>query len=325
MALTKGPGGSVAAQIDAGEAPVTFEDFNPGAASGPTHTPGGDNREFYEDEYGNQLEQGGEDFSWAEMIYGYLPNTILNYAESQGWDPRTYGGWVDQQMPELLTWLDSIVYSGPTTTVADRAERQANFYQTPEGFQHLFQLGLNWFASRDSRLRGINGSRPRGGRGRGGGGSRGPSADEIRAQFDLDQLSDMAAGIWRGSLLEEPKNARDMAKAYVEEIVKNPKQKLDFETYIKKRVESSDRYASIYRNKPEGMDAPTYIQRYYQSALQFLRPRNAEDVAIQGAQFGADPNAFRGLVNRQDETISSTPFISKIEDRMTRVRGVLRG
>ncbi len=312
-------GGSMSGQPTTGGSFTMGGVFGGGDEEGSEYQQGGANDEFYNEEYGDPL-------AWQEMIYGYLPDQILAYVDSLGEDPRTYGAWIQSQMPNVLSYLDSVTQSSPLGM--DPARQQA-FFASPDGFQVLFEMGLQWFSARDSRLQGLGGGRPKGGGGRGrgggGGGPRRPTAEEIRAQFDVDELADGITGMWQGMLLDKPKDARSMAKAYVEEIVKNPEQKLDFQTYVKKKIENTDRYASIFKDLPDGVDAATHIQRYYQSALQYLRPENAESTAIQGVQFGADPNAFRGLLNRQEEVQNSSAFIGKLEGRMSRMRGVLRG
>lgn len=73
--------------------------------------------------------------------------------------------------------------------------------------------------------------------------------------------------LWFNAVLDSAPNPRGLAKAYVETIVKDPEQKVDFDTFVRKRVENSKRYKTIYRRKPEGMPHEQFLQPLYQTAL----------------------------------------------------------
>ena len=104
-------------------------------------------------------------------------------------------------------------------------------------------MALDWIGAKDARFHGMvaggGGSRSSGGGGRGRGG---PTAAEIRAKFDLDELADAVEDQWYSALLTHAPDARGLARAYVDQVVANPQQKLDFNTFVEKRIENTSRY-----------------------------------------------------------------------------------
>ncbi|NIT78688.1 MAG: hypothetical protein GWO44_17810, partial [Thermoplasmata archaeon] len=157
-------------------------------------------------------------------------------------------------------------------------------------------------------------------------GRRRATPAEIRARFDLDELTELANNIWRGKLLEEPDNARAMASAYVDAVVASKgEQRIDFTQFITERARATSRYASIYKNKPESVSDEQFLQPYFQAATQTLRPGNAARVAIGGAQLGMDAQTFAGRISREDEVTGSAPYVNQLYNRMSAVKGVFRG
>lgn len=165
---------------------------------------------------------------------------------------------------------------------------------------------------------------PSGGGGRGG--PRKPTPTEIRNRFDLDQLAEGVQDMWRGMLLTEHDDPRGLASEYVEAVVATAGEKtIDFASFVRQRARQTPRHASIYRNKPKSLSEEAYIQPYFQSAQQVLRPRNAAAAAIGGAQFGASGGVFADRLRRSNENRTSSNFIAGLEARMQDVSEVLRG
>ena len=167
---------------------------------------------------------------------------------------------------------------------------------------------------------------PRPGCGSTGSGSRGPTAQEIRDQFDLDKLTRRATDIWRTTLLTDEVDTRRMARAYIDAIVKSGGTKeIDFPEFITKKAEATDRFASIYRSKPSSMSTSEYLSPYFQAAASVAGPGEAAEIAIQGAQFGADPKAFSARLNRTDAATSSSAFVNSLHSRLSDLNTLFGG
>ncbi len=162
--------------------------------------------------------------------------------------------------------------------------------------------------------------------GRGGGGRTGPTAQEIRDQFDIEELSEAAANLWRGMLLTDDADTRGMAKAYIDAMVAGKgKKKIDFVEFIRNKAKATDRYASIYRNKPDSMSEEQYLAPYFQSAMQVVNPHDADEIAIGGAQFGASSEAFAARLRRSEAATGSAPFINELQERLGALNRLFKG
>lgn len=281
----------------------------------PEYVEGGDNTEFNLDEYGNVT-------AWQDMLLARLKKEIPAIAEAFGESPAAYSAWLQQIFPTMLGAVEKSISSDYLAPL--------NLTATPQGFEFIYGIATNWLSAKDGRLgmafenREAWASGGGGGGGRGGGAGR-PTAAQIRANFDIDQLSAQVSEIFRGTILDEAKDPRGIASAYVEAIVKNPEQKLDFQTFVENQAKATPRYASLYRNKPEGLGDAQYLMPYLNSAMQAARPKEAVNIAAGGAQLGADPAAFRSRLNRTNATVTSAPFISSMENRLTTLNRVLKG
>lgn len=268
----------------------------------------------------------------GKVILGHLRDT----ADVLGENPIVFEQMYEQY--ESAFWKDvdrdlfrgRLTTSGPdlTGTGHPAEARPMWFLEDPDGFKALLGYARNWWGAKIGpgvSEAWVGGS----GRGGGGGGGRGrtlPTEKQIRQQFDLNQLGRRASDLWRAFLLDEPGDARQLAKSYVDEIVKSRgEQKIDFDSFIEQKIEDSPRYAAIMKNKPAGMRADQYLQGYYQTAMNVLRPDNAEDAAIGAAQFGADAGAFQQRLKRSNEARTSAPFMESLEGRLRSVKGVLKG
>lgn len=283
---------------------------------------------WYQEEFGEDTARG---LPWQEYVYGRIFDDVASWAEQIGENPATYVTWLEGQMPHLLYHVDNIISPSNNPELHKAAPGyQGGFLDSPQGLEYIYGLALSWVRSKDARFSGLSAGSGRGsGGGRrgggGGGGRRGPTAAEIRAQFDLDQLADRVNNIWFQNVLTEANDPRGIAEAYVEAIVRNPEQKLDFDTFVQKRVEGTSRFKTIYRRKPKGMDPATFMQPLFQMAQQAAGPEQAAELSIGAAQFGGDPNAFRERLGRTDVSGNRAPFMQSMERRMNNISSVLKG
>jgi hypothetical protein len=198
-----------------------------------------------------------------------------------------------------------------------------------DGLQYIFEQGVIWAANRYG-ADGKSVARALGQGGGGGGGRRGPSAQDIRNQFDVEELTDFVTTIGRGLLVEEIPNARQIATQYIEEQVRHKGQKeIDFQTFVTTRLEKTGRYKQLYRNKPDGMDPATYLAPYVAAAQQALGggtdTNEYGDVVAGGAALGANAQSFAARLRRTDKMRNTAGFIGSVEGRMSRLSDVLRG
>ena len=196
------------------------------------------------------------------------------------------------------------------------------YFETLAGIEDMNGKVWDWYRQHVSfDIGDLNAQPPRTGSG-----SRGPTAQEIRDQFDLDKLTRRATDIWRTTLLTDEVDTRRMARAYIDAIVKsNGTKEIDFTEFITKKAEATDRFASIYRSKPASMSTSEYLLPYFQAAASVAGPGEAAEIAIQGAQFGADPNAFSARLNRTDAATSSSAFVNSLHSRLSDLNTLFGG
>ena len=198
---------------------------------------------------------------------------------------------------------------------------------TASDWDQIWQAGMASF----SMQLGFDLSQPPGKPSSGSGRARGPTAQEIRNMFDVDQLTDAANTIWQGWLVEDAPEARKLAKAYVDEVVRTKgENEIDFQTFITNKIKKTNRYGLIYQNKPDGLSEQQYLQPYVQSARQIMGGGQGQetavaDVATGGAALGASGDAFGQRLNRTAGVQNSSGFISGMEDRVRGVSNLLRG
>lgn len=275
------------------------------------------------------------EFSWQKAVTDKIARDIKYVADILDMDLDHLMGWYNGKKVDMLTWIqkqmDTLnrrqppdVYRGnDARRVADTGSRLD--INTPEGIEQVFDLARSWVSSyfpgfRDVLMMEIP-KRPTGG------GSRGPTAAEIRAQFDLDHLTQLVNEMSQGLVLAEEPNARKIAKAYVDAIVANPKQELDFGTYARSKIMGTARAAVIYKHKPEGISEEQYLQPYVAAFQQMAGPGFGDqlaDTATAGARLGASPAAFQQRMMRTSQVQTSSPFLTKMGQRLTNFSEVLR-
>lgn len=306
----------------------------------PVFTPGSESAESRE---ALGLEVGPDSFDIVDRMLGTLQDDLLSWGKKAGYTSDQMNLFMGAFEDELALNLNSSLADGKgyqqrvsklvqfegvdpdpnATFVAGDFRGTFGWYYSPEGLEKLVDDAWTTLQTKWSGL-GDRSAISRGGTGRAG--SRKPTATEIRNQFDLDQLTNSVNDIWRVMLLEEHDNPRKLASDYVEAIVRTGAEKtIDFETFVRERARKTARHASIFRNKPESESEESLIQRYYQSAMNILRPNNAAEVAIGGAQFGADAATFSARLGRSKEVTGSAPFITGLENRMSDLKGLFRG
>jgi len=272
--------------------------------------------------------------AWMDNLAAIMLREIRASADAIG-ESKEYANQVfESQWGPLLQRIDRELIQGRATSSLGRTALSGlegsypvEYWMTGSGFNRITDFARAVVQSNNSELAGAwetgTGSTTRSS---GGGGGRLPTESEIRAQFDLDQLAAAAQNRWRGTLLDEMKDPRGLAREYVDAIVAGKgQQKIDFDTFVDKRIEGTSRFASIYRNKPKSMSNAQFLQPYFQSAQQVLGASDeAASVAIGGAQFGASGQAFQARLDRTDAATSGAPFINNLEARMTDLRKVFR-
>ncbi len=199
----------------------------------------------------------------------------------------------------------------------------AFYTSTFGGMEEMVSWAMNWMGARVGMdLQPAT----KGGSGRGSGGRRGLTAQEIRNQFDLDELAGAVNDMNRGLVLEEHADAKGLARKYVDAIVATRAEKeIDFETFVRGKIEATARFKNIYKRKPASVSAEAYIAPYLQAAMQMASPNEAAEIAIGGAQFGTSAESFRQRLNRTDDVTGSAPFINALEGRMNSLTSVLKG
>lgn len=272
-------------------------------------------------------EKYGDPLAWADYVDDRIRGDMENFAEAYGIDERMLIGWYEANAGGMFEYIEQQALTG-------RGASANAFGGTPGDSQlemhSLYEIAKNWLNIRSPELKkmytGDFGPRVSGGgSGSRGRGSRGPSAADIRAQFDLDALTENVNQMYRAYLLQEAPGARKIASAYVEAIVRNPEQKLDFQQFVLNRIRGEARHKSIYRNKPESVDELDYLGPYVQAARSVMRPQNADEAAVGGAMFGADAQSFQARLERSDEVTGSAPFINSMQARVSDISKVLRG
>lgn len=289
----------------------------------------------YEEEFLDE-ESFSDEFFWQETVFDQIEDDIDSIADKYDLDLNYLQGWFNGQKDNLAGHLEKYMnqpmeIGAPTTGAASRQVPVNADPSTPQGMQNLILQARNWIGTRWPAFQegltaeipsGSSGRRGRSGRGRGR-----PTEAEIRAQFDMTQLTNAVNQMSRALLLEESDDAKAVAEAYVGAIVQNPDQKLDFETFAREKILSKPRAKLIYANKPEGMSEEQFLQPFFQAAQQRIGPgfgSQAADIAIEGARFGASPQAFQARLNRTRQVQSSAPFLRNLGEKISSVRRVLK-
>lgn len=163
------------------------------------------------------------------------------------------------------------------------------------------------------------------GGGRGYGRGSGGGAGSLRGSFDIDQLAQGIRQMWSLYLRATPNvNAHGLAKAYVDQVVANPAQTLDFSTWVKGRMKEDPKWKFTFQNKPHGVSPEEYMQGYAGAIIGTLGQQKGIGQAIRGqAALNATPGDVQGFLGMQDQIIRSTGFMGNIEERFRSARKIL--
>lgn len=196
------------------------------------------------------------------------------------------------------------------------------YTNTIDGFNTMVQRARDYISANSQIDLGGGVGAP----GRRGSGARGPTAQDIRDQFDIKQLTEMVNQLNRGLVLEDHKDPQKLARSYVDAVVKGlGKVKIDFQTFVKEQITATSRFKSIYKNKPDAVDAEQYMAPYLQAAMALARPDDAAGIAIGGAQFGGTAEEFVSRLKREDSVTGSAAFINNLGSRMRDLNSIFKG
>jgi len=315
--------------------------YNPGAflTPGREETPTYDlygsqeSKDEYND-YFRSRKDSGDNSNWQQNAYDSILDELEDVYELYGWDKYAADNFLGQHwgsiQPNIEYWLlnqpEAIQVRDGFLAEGGHAPSGYEILRSAGGWQRLMDQVRQQLIMANPNLSGLLGNKNLGPSRPGGGGRSGPSAEDIRNSYDIDQLSDQINEMSRGLLLEENPNARAMASSYVDVMVKSRRQKkVDFATFVRSEIEETDRYKSIYANKPDHLAAEEYMTPYITAAHQMARPNAAPSIAIGGAQFGASGSQFAARLQRTNSNVTSSRFVNELEGRLTSLKDVFKG
>lgn len=291
--------------------------------------------------------------NWKKDLRDAVRLDLRSFARAAGAPSWYFDSWFDQNADNLMNWASQFVLTPDIqqavresttfeSSMIERAPVGVNAMHptadsvpdlsglldpfSPDGMGQLRNISANWLTQYVPGFGDfINNTSFSGG---GGGGSRKPTAAEIRAQFDLDHLTRIAQETGRQYLVEDLDDPRAIAQAYVDKVVATgAEQDINYETFLINRIKKTDRWAQIYRNKPEGVNELNYIQPFAQSAMQALggnRGQGISKVVGEGAALGGSAQSFSARLAKEDVVKNSSGFIAGLEKTMSSVSNILR-
>jgi hypothetical protein len=290
-----------------------------------TQDPRTDLRNFLEGWYEKlEDELGLSKFTLGTVVEGnweYVVNQ-MTWATDNDWNQ-----WLTSDAGQLIA-------GQPGTQGGEDLRHQLTYINgklNPRSLEGAFLLQQQATTLMD-RIMGINSAQllaSRGGGG-GGGGRRAPTPAEIRQQFDVDALANNVNDIWRAYMVEEAPAARAIAAAYVEAIVSTGgEQKIDFQTFVRKEMQKTGRWQTLYKGKPEGMDELQHLAPYIAATQQAIGSAGGTgrlgQAVLEGAALGATSEQFANKLAFENEVQESSSFITALESRLGQLNGILRG
>ena len=257
------------------------------------------------------LDEDEPDEPWWEYVDAWARSHIINATQVLGLNTGAYLAWYETNQEEMMNFLN------------DKYASKAHDLG-PGTMEMLGTMGLWWIRGNRPELgddlMADTAKKPRGGTGR-------RTEAQIRAQFDIDEMARSITDLWRGYLLEEPEDARGIARGYIDQVVKNPDQKLDFKSYVVRQIEGTSKYNNFTRQKPETLGYEDFITPYIQQAMQVLgggEEGQLQEIVGAGAGLNASPSAFASRLAKTNEVTGSSPFMQNVEARLSRLRGVFK-
>ncbi len=250
-------------------------------------------------------------------IWEMIQDEAFEQARIMDWGEAMFNNVITTSFGTVTTWIGDYLNNQRRLGVAANT-----YYNSPQGFQELFDVAWNRFATINKDFSATTGATFSSGSGSG----RGLSAADIRNSFDLQALAQQATQIWRNMLYTAPPNANALASAFVESVVAtNAEKKIDFTAFVRSRAMATGRFKTIFVDKPDGISPEDYLRRFTGTAELVLRPDNVESAAIGGARLGSDQATFQARLARSNEVVTSAPFINSLETRVQNLSEVLRG
>ncbi len=277
-------------------------------------------------------------FAWTTIIGSHVFDSLRAWEEATGqlegmaesqFDiysksmfSAIYNKFLLPNNPEFQHFLGVNDVSELTANQLD--ERRLQHYQNdPAGIAEMIRFGLSFIGGQMGVPLTLQPPSGTSGSGRG---RSGPSAQDIRNQFDIEELSVAVDDMSRMLVFEPHRGAKALARQYVDLIVKGKGEvNVDFETFIRSDIAKTARFKSIYRQKPDSLKAEQYMAPFFQAARQVARPGEAADLAIEGAQVGADPLTFSNRLARTDAVTGSAPFINALQGRLEGLNQIFKG
>ena len=271
--------------------------------------------------------------AWMSIAANTVGEAMFWWGDQMGMGEDAIRGQISLYLEDMLRAIElnlmipaDILFAKEYTRDTDGPESLGRqFYmQNPKGVDRLAAFALNWFG----REAGIPLRTPpiqRTGR-RGAAGPKSLTAEEIRAKFDIDELSNSINDLNRMLVLEDHADSKKMARDYIESVVDTKgEQVIDFETFVRERIEGTARFKSIYRNKPDALSAEQYMAPYFAQALAVASPDEAAELAIGAAGSASSQQAFAQRLRRTDAVTGSTGFIGSLQGKLERLGDVLKG
>lgn len=276
------------------------------------------------------------EFGYIDTVEGFILSEFVQWGDNNGqsraiikrqfavmmpqmWQAIRFNLWAPSKQADIKhnQFLD-VNDAGFNIPVRDNA-----YYQnTPQGLNIMIDFARNWFSGALGIVLTATGP----GGGRGSSGPRGPTAEDIRNQFDIKQLAEQVNILNRALVLEDYNNPVALAREYVDLVVSTlGKVNTDFETFVRERIEKTSRFKSIYRTKPEAVSAEQYLAPFFNAAMGLAPPDEAAELAIGGAQFGATAEQFTQRLKRTDAVTGSSAFINGLETRLTSLNSIFKG
>lgn len=273
-------------------------------------------------------EELAEEFDWRTKMRTDIVSMAEKWAEDFDLPKFSMDAWVRDNIDGAIDFINQRVFGPHNAGVGTPVGAPLWEPQTPQDWGEIYDAAAMFY----SMQLGINLLEPpsSSGSGRRGSGSSGPTAEEIRNQFDEDAVTESVGQMWRAFLVEEAPNARSIAKGYINDVVKTGgQQEIDFEQYVLGHIRGTEQYKTLYKRKLDGQSEQQFLQPYIQSAMAVAG--GGQDTAqltrlvTEGAALAQNPDEFRSRLARTDAAKNSRGFIGDLEDRMRGINNILRG